>query len=54
MQNAKLKFKIQNFVLEKFNEKEEKILKEVIEMACQAIKMATEEGIEKTMSEFNK
>jgi PTH1 family peptidyl-tRNA hydrolase len=54
MQNAKLKFKIQNFVLEKFNEKEEKILKEVIEIACQAIKMATEEGIEKTMSEFNK
>jgi PTH1 family peptidyl-tRNA hydrolase len=54
MQNAKLKFKIQNFVLEKFNKKEEKILKEVIEMACQAIKMATKEGIEKTMSEFNK
>jgi PTH1 family peptidyl-tRNA hydrolase len=54
MQNAKLKFKIQDFVLEKFNKKEEKILKEVIEMACQAIKMATKEGIEKTMSEFNK
>jgi PTH1 family peptidyl-tRNA hydrolase len=54
MQNAKLKFKIQNFVLEKFNKKEEKILKEVIEMACQAIKMAIKEGIEKTMSEFNK
>jgi PTH1 family peptidyl-tRNA hydrolase len=54
MQNAKLKFKIQNFVLEKFNKKEEKVLKEVIEMACQAIKMAIKEGIEKTMSEFNK
>jgi PTH1 family peptidyl-tRNA hydrolase len=54
MQNAKLKFKIQNFVLEKFNKKEEKVLKEVIKMACQAIKMAIKEGIEKTMSEFNK
>jgi PTH1 family peptidyl-tRNA hydrolase len=54
MQNAKLKFKIQNFVLEKFNKKEEKILKKVIEMACQAIKMAIKEGIEKAMSEFNK
>jgi len=54
MQNAKLKFKIQNFVLEKFNKKEEKILKEVIEMACQAIKMAIKEGVEKAMSEFNK
>jgi PTH1 family peptidyl-tRNA hydrolase len=54
MQDAKLKFKIQNFVLEKFNKKEEKILKEVIEMACQAIEMAIKEGIEKAMSEFNK
>jgi PTH1 family peptidyl-tRNA hydrolase len=54
MQNAKLKFKIQNFVLEKFNKKEEKILKEVIEMACRAIEMVIKEGIEKAMSELNK
>jgi PTH1 family peptidyl-tRNA hydrolase len=54
MQNAKLKFKIQNFVLEKFNKKEEKILKKVIEMACQAIEMVIKKGIEKAMSELNK
>jgi PTH1 family peptidyl-tRNA hydrolase len=54
MQNAKLKFKIQNFVLEKFNKEEEKILKEVFEMACRAIEMAIKEGVEKAMSEFNK
>jgi PTH1 family peptidyl-tRNA hydrolase len=54
MQNAKLKFKIQNFVLEKFNKNEEKILKEVIEMVCRAIEMAIKEGVEKAMSEFNK
>jgi PTH1 family peptidyl-tRNA hydrolase len=54
MQNAKLKFKIRNFVLEKFNKKEEKILKKVIEMVCRAIEMAIKEGIEKAMSEFNK
>jgi PTH1 family peptidyl-tRNA hydrolase len=54
MQNAKLKFKIQNFVLEKFNKKEEKILKEVFERACRAIEMAIKEGVEKAMSEFNK
>jgi PTH1 family peptidyl-tRNA hydrolase len=43
-----------NFVLQKFNKNEEKVLKEVIEIACQAIKMAIKEGIEKAMSEFNK
>jgi PTH1 family peptidyl-tRNA hydrolase len=54
MQNAKLKFKIQNYVLEKFNKEEEKILKEVFERACRAIEMAIKEGVEKAMSEFNK
>jgi PTH1 family peptidyl-tRNA hydrolase len=54
MQNAKLKFKIQDFVLEEFNEKKGGILKEVIEMACRAIEMAIKEGIKKAMSEFNK
>jgi PTH1 family peptidyl-tRNA hydrolase len=46
--------RMQKFVLEEFNEKEEKILKEVIEMACRAIEMAIKEGIKKAMSEFNK
>jgi hypothetical protein len=32
----------------------EKILKEVIKMASQAIEMTIKEGIEKAMSEFNK
>jgi PTH1 family peptidyl-tRNA hydrolase len=54
MQNAKLKFKIQNFVLEKFNKKEEKILKEVIKKTIEAIEIAIKEGIEKAMQEFNK
>jgi PTH1 family peptidyl-tRNA hydrolase len=44
----------ENFVLEKFNKKEEKILKEVIELTCQALKIAIKEGVEKAMSEFNK
>jgi PTH1 family peptidyl-tRNA hydrolase len=43
-----------DFVLQKFDKKEEKILKGVIEMACRAIEMAIKEGIEKAMSEFNK
>jgi PTH1 family peptidyl-tRNA hydrolase len=42
------------FVLEKFNKNEEKVLKKVIEMACQAIEMAIKEGIEKAMQKFNK
>jgi len=44
----------EDFVLQKFSKKEEKILKEIIEKACRAIEMATKEGIEKAMSEFNK
>jgi PTH1 family peptidyl-tRNA hydrolase len=42
------------FVLEKFSKKEEKILKKVIELICQAIETAIKEGIEKAMHEFNK
>jgi PTH1 family peptidyl-tRNA hydrolase len=45
---------IENFVLGKFDKNERKILKEIIEMACQAIEMAIKEGVEKAMSEFNK
>jgi PTH1 family peptidyl-tRNA hydrolase len=44
----------EDFVLQKFSKKEEKVLKEIFEMACQAIKMAIKEGVEKAMSEFNK
>jgi PTH1 family peptidyl-tRNA hydrolase len=44
----------EDFVLQKFSKKEEKALKEIFEMACQAIKMAIKEGVEKAMSEFNK
>jgi PTH1 family peptidyl-tRNA hydrolase len=44
----------EEFVLEKFSKREEKILKKVIEMVCRAIEMAIKEGIEKAMSEFNK
>lgn len=42
------------FVLQKFNKKEEKILKEVIKKTCQAIEIAVTEGIEKAMNKFNK
>jgi len=44
----------EEFVLEKFSKREEKILKKVIEMVCRAIEIAIKEGIEKAMSEFNK
>jgi len=43
-----------DFVLQKFSKKEKKVLKEVIELTCQAIKIAIKEGIEKAMNEFNK
>jgi PTH1 family peptidyl-tRNA hydrolase len=45
---------IENFVLGKFNKDERKILKEIIEKACQAIEMAIKESVERAMSEFNK
>jgi len=44
---------IENFVLQKFNKKEEKILKEVIKIGCLAIEIAIKEGIEKAMNKFN-
>jgi len=53
MQNAKLKFKIQNFVLQKFKKGEEKILKGVIEKTIGAIEVAIKEGIEKAMQKIN-
>jgi PTH1 family peptidyl-tRNA hydrolase len=45
---------IENFVLGKFNKDERKILKEIIEKACQAIEIAIKESVERAMSEFNK
>jgi PTH1 family peptidyl-tRNA hydrolase len=42
------------FVLQKFNKEEEKILKGAIEKAVEAIEFFLKEGLEKTMSEFNK
>jgi len=41
------------FVLQKFNKKEEKILKGVIKRTCQAIEVAIKEGVEKAMSKYN-
>jgi PTH1 family peptidyl-tRNA hydrolase len=44
---------IENFVLQKFNKEEEKILKGVIERTCQAIEVAIKEGGEKAMQKYN-
>ena len=41
------------FVLQEFNREEEKILKEVIKKASQALKIILIQGSEKTMAEFN-
>jgi len=45
--------KLDEFVLEKFNKEEEKILKEVIEKTLEAIEIAMEEGVEKAMAKYN-
>jgi len=45
---------IEKFVLQKFNKEEGKIVKEIIERTCQAIKFALTQRIEKAMSKFNK
>ena len=44
----------EKFVLEKFNKKEEKIVEEVIKKTTEAIEMVLKEGLERTMSKFNK
>ena len=46
--------KIENFVLKKFAKEEQEILKGVIEKAVKAIDFFLKDGLEKTMSEFNK
>jgi PTH1 family peptidyl-tRNA hydrolase len=43
----------EDFVLQKLNKEEEKILKEVIGRTCQAMETAIKEGIEKAMNKFN-
>ena len=44
----------ERFVLQKFKKEEEKIVKEVIEKTIEAIELTLKEGIEKSMSEYNK
>lgn len=52
--NPNSKVKDKNFVLEKFNKKEEKILKGVIENVLNAIELALKEGVPKAMSYYNR
>ena len=44
----------ERFVLQKFTEEEEKIIKKIIKTSCDALKTALTEGTEKAMSKFNK
>ena len=44
----------EKFVLQKFNKKEEKLVKEVIKKTTQAIEFSLKEGLEKAMSKYNK
>ncbi len=45
---------VEKFVLQKFTKNEEGIIKEVINKTCEAIEMATQQGVEKAMNKFNK
>ena len=45
---------VENFVLQKFNKKEEKILKEVIKKTIEAIECSLKLGPEKAMQKFSK
>jgi len=44
----------ERFVLQKFKEEEEKIIKEVIKKTSEAIETTIDEGLEKAMNEYNK
>jgi len=44
----------EKFVLQKFNKEEEKIVKEVIKKTAEAIEFFLKEGLERTMSQYNK
>ena len=43
----------ERFVLQKFNKKEEEIVKEVIQETVEAIEFSLKEGVEKAMAKFN-
>ena len=44
---------LEKFVLQKFNKKEEKIVKEAIKKIAAAIEVSLKEGIEKAMNKYN-
>jgi PTH1 family peptidyl-tRNA hydrolase len=44
----------EKFVLQKFQKKEEKVIKETIKKTAEAIKFCLKEDLEKTMNKFNK
>lgn len=46
--------KTEDFVLKKFNQKEEEILKKVLQRTITAIELILKEGLEKTMNLFNR
>ena len=48
-----VKCKLENFVLGKFSDEEEKIIQEAIKKTALAIEAALKENIEKTMSKLN-
>lgn len=54
IQSKKKEKKTENFVLQRFNKKEKKIVKEVIKKTIEAIEISLKEGVEKAMSQFNK
>ena len=47
------KMPAEKFVLKRFTKKEEKIIEKAIDETIQAIKMALQKGIDKTMNKFN-
>lgn len=44
---------VENFVLQKFNKEEEKIVKEIIKKTIEAIEFSFKEGLEKAMNTYN-
>ena len=54
IRNQELRIKnIEKFVLQKFTEEEEKIIKKIIKESCSALKIILSEGLEKAMNKFN-
>lgn len=47
-------FTVPNYVLSRFKEDEEKNINEAIDKACNALIVATKEGVTKAMNQFNK